>query len=74
MSLYRIRLWQPRCCLPAVLFLLGLLLPALLRAAEPRPMQAQRLSGAAPRIDGLLDEEVWLTAPRFSGFTQREPD
>ncbi|MCC7265085.1 MAG: carbohydrate binding family 9 domain-containing protein, partial [Candidatus Latescibacteria bacterium] len=41
---------------------------------EPHPMQALRLSGAAPRIDGVLDEEVWLSAPRFSGFTQREPD
>jgi hypothetical protein len=37
-------------------------------------MQAVRRAGAAPRIDGLLDDEVWATAPRFTGFTQREPD
>lgn len=60
--------------LPPSLILLGLLLPAALRAAEPRPMQAVRLTGAVPRIDGVLDEEVWASAPRYSGFIQREPD
>jgi len=27
-----------------------------------------------PRLDGVLDDAVWQKAPRFSGFTQREPD
>lgn len=66
------------CChnktLLATLILLTLLLPAALWAADPRPMQAVRLTGPAPRIDGVLDEEIWSTASRYSGFTQREPD
>ncbi|MGE3958970.1 MAG: DUF5916 domain-containing protein [Vicinamibacterales bacterium] len=29
--------------------------------------------GAAPRIDGRLDDEVWQLAPAFGDFIQREP-
>jgi hypothetical protein len=28
----------------------------------------------APRLDGRMDEEVWLAAPVFDGFWQLEPD
>lgn len=29
--------------------------------------------GAAPRVDGRLDDEVWALAPPFGNFIQREP-
>ncbi len=68
------RLCQNKQPLTIALVLLCCLLPAGLWATEARPMQAVRLNGTAPRIDGVLDEEAWATAPRFTGFTQREPD
>ncbi|MBM3278075.1 MAG: carbohydrate binding family 9 domain-containing protein [Candidatus Handelsmanbacteria bacterium] len=70
MPFSRLRSWGA----PTALLLLNLLPPAALWATAPRPMEALRLSGISPRIDGVLDEEVWAAAPRFAGFTQREPD
>ena len=36
-------------------------------------MAARLPDGAAPQIDGRLDDEVWTAAPVFSNFIQREP-
>ena len=30
--------------------------------------------GQRPRVDGVLDEAVWVEAPRASGFVQRAPN
>ena len=32
-----------------------------------------RITGAAPRLDGILNESVWRTAPAVTGLIQREP-
>src|SRR3954463_4839734 len=44
--------------------------PALL---ERRSLDALRLSGAPPVIDGRLDEPVWNQAPVATGFIQSKP-
>lgn len=36
-------------------------------------MAARLPAGTAPRIDGLLDDEVWKLAPPQGNFVQREP-
>ncbi len=38
-----------------------------------RTMQAVRLSQTPPRIDGVLDDEVWQTAPIATDFVQKDP-
>jgi hypothetical protein len=59
---------------------LALLLVAAVAAApsEPAPPAGElRLRAAQaeapPRVDGLLDEPAWATAPVSSGFRQRDP-
>ena len=37
-------------------------------------LHAFRLTGAAPVIDGRLDDEVWTLAERVEGFIQWDPD
>lgn len=37
-------------------------------------LKAVRISGEAPRLDGLIDDETWRAAPSISDFTQQEPD
>ena len=40
----------------------------------PATLTATRTSEAeAPRIDGVLDEAVWASAPAITAFTQRDP-
>src|SRR5215208_8430189 len=34
---------------------------------------AKRIEGAAPQLDGRLDDAVWSTASWTTSFTQREP-
>ncbi|WP_201983610.1 DUF5916 domain-containing protein [Hymenobacter rubidus] len=49
--------------------------PAPTDAARPAPkrqLQALRIS-AAPKLDGVLDEAVWQTAPIATNFYEREP-
>lgn len=41
---------------------------------EPAVAHAARAEPEAPRLDGRLDDDAWRTAPRFSGFVQRDPD
>ena len=43
-------------------------------AAARRPALALRLTGAAPKLDGVLDDEVWTQAQPISDFVQRTPN
>ena len=67
-----------RCALAAVLALA----PAALAAQEstaPAPVVARRqveavaVRGAAPQVDGRLDDTAWAAAPVLSGLTQKLP-
>ena len=40
----------------------------------PPVLQAHRLAGPPPTIDGILDEAIWASAPIATGFIQMEPD
>ena len=50
--------------------------PRVLHAhqAPDRTLNAVRLEGVRPQIDGVLDDPVWQQAPVFTGFVQREPE
>jgi hypothetical protein len=37
-------------------------------------IQAVRLAGPPPVMDGRLDDEAWQQAPTLTGFAQRQPD
>ena len=39
-----------------------------------RTAKAVRINGALPKLDGVLDDEIWKTAPLHEGFRQRDPD
>ena len=39
-----------------------------------RTATAIRMSGPPPRLDGVLDDEIWKIAPLHEGFRQRDPD
>ena len=59
---------------------LCLLLPAAAPAQQPEPpsaptrqARATRVDGAAPTVDGRLDEAVWRQAAWITDFTTREP-
>ena len=57
-----------------VLFAFYLLYTVTLIAGDsPRSVRAVRVP-APPRIDGLLDEEVWKLAEPTSDFIQRDPN
>ena len=43
-------------------------------ASARKSLQAVRLAGILPAIDGRLDESVWSTAPAGSDFVQMRPD
>ena len=65
----------------AVLALLICGVPATLAAHDEatldpsKTMTAQRVeAGSSPRVDGVLDDEVWLLAPSYTGLTQAAPD
>ena len=45
----------------------------LAQPAPKRQLQAVRLSTAAPKLDGVLDEAAWQTAPVATDFYEREP-
>ena len=44
--------------------------------ADPhhRTATAIRINGVPPQLDGVLDDEIWKTAPLHEGFRQRDPD
>lgn len=50
--------------------------PRVLHAhqAPDRALDAVRIEGARPQINGVLDDPVWQQAPIFTGFVQREPE
>lgn len=48
-------------------------LSATASALAAQTIEAARLTGSSPRLDGRLSEEVWRTAPAAQGFLQREP-
>ena len=39
-----------------------------------RVATAIRIKGTPPQLDGVLNDEVWKTAPLNEGFRQRDPD
>jgi hypothetical protein len=58
-----------------VAFAVVLALPHLARAQAPelKAARAARLTGAAPRIDGVLDDPAWAQAPVIADFVQKIP-
>jgi len=42
-------------------------------APAPKLARAARLRGEAPRIDGVLDESAWTSAPPITDFVQKIP-
>ncbi|MBM3214218.1 carbohydrate binding family 9 domain-containing protein [Candidatus Poribacteria bacterium] len=50
---------------------------AAVQAEEPRhparTLEAVRIEGTPPRIDGILDDAAWEAAPVNGGFLQKEP-
>ena len=55
----------------SVFFLLAA--ETLIGGDNPKSVRAVRVE-IPPRIDGLLDEEAWKSAPPATGFIQRDPD
>jgi len=58
---------------------LGLCLVSLAASASAqdnpaKDLRAFRIIGEAPRLDGHIDEAVWLAADSIDDFTQQEPD
>ena len=43
-------------------------------AAAHRTATAIRITGAPPQLDGVLDDEIWKSAPLHEGLRQRDPD
>ena len=39
-----------------------------------RVATAVRIKGTSPQLDGVLDDDIWETAPLHEGFRQRDPD
>jgi hypothetical protein len=59
------------CCLTMVFLPAG---PLLAQApAPPRSVDAVRIEGQPPKVDGRLDDAVWEGAPAATGFILREP-
>lgn len=50
------------------------LLIAVTFTARAQSVQAVRVEGTAPHVDGRLTESVWQSAPAISSLTQREPN
>ncbi len=42
--------------------------------AHPQRTAHARRAETPPRLDGVIDEEIWLRAPVNEGFTQSDPD
>ena len=62
--------------LRAIFCCLGAAFCSTTALAQPsaKSATAVRITGQAPRIDGRLDDAVWLAAPFMSDFTQQRPD
>ena len=55
-----------------LLTLLLLLLPTSILAQERKNLEATRIENP-PKIDGILDDEVWSSLPAFNDFNMYEP-
>ncbi len=44
------------------------------KVSAHRIARAVRINGVPPQLDGVLDDDVWKTAPLHGGFRQRDPD
>ena len=55
----------------------ALQLPSVVRAeivSAHRVATAVRIKGTPPQLDGILEDDIWKTAPPHEGFRQRDPD
>ena len=43
-------------------------------SAPGKELRAFRIAGESPKLDGLIDDEIWLAAASIDDFTQQEPD
>ena len=71
--------WDFRVVQVFIIVFSVLLLPSVVKAeteTEPghRTATAVRINGALPKLDGVLDDEIWKTAPLHEGFRQRDPN
>ena len=44
------------------------------KVSEHRTATAIRIESRPPKLDGVLDDEIWKTAPLHEGFRQLDPD
>jgi len=42
--------------------------------SDAQLLQAAKITGQAPHVDGNLDEAIWRSAPAATGFVQYQPD
>ena len=63
-----------------MILIIYVLIPGILYAQETdrthpgNTITAVRINPTLPRLDGILDDEVWQHAPVSSGFLQKEPN
>ena len=78
--LFLIRCLSCKVLYPVILTIFVFSIPGVLCAEETsrihpqRTITAVRINPEAPRIDGILDDEVWQHAPAASDFVQRKPN
>ena len=71
--------WNFRIVWVCLAIFFGVQLPAdvLAKSGEElahRTATAVRITGTPPRLDGILDDDIWRTAPLHEGFRQLDPD
>ena len=67
------------CALALLTAFFALQLPSIVKPeteteSAHRVATAIRIKGAPPKLDGVLDDDIWKTAPLHEGFRQRDPD
>ena len=67
------RVWTLAICCLAVCFPSDALVGTEETSAH-RTATAIRITGTPPKLDGVLDDDIWKTAPLHEGFRQRDPD
>src|SRR4051812_16343013 len=58
----------------ATVFALAIPAESDAQAPSAKVARASRITGAAPRVDGTLDDPAWTTAPVITGFVQKIPN
>ncbi|MCY3744015.1 MAG: DUF5916 domain-containing protein, partial [Candidatus Poribacteria bacterium] len=69
--------FQVVCVFVVIFFLVQLSGDVLAEPQEEsthRSATAIRIKGKPPKLDGVLDDDIWKTAPLHEGFRQRDPD